>query len=473
MLPDPASLTKQIWHNHVLPVMAARLGIIYPAYDPLRGLSAEEKKIVNNNYIIPDQPAMSDADWKKLSDYIVSNAPDTVVIDESRLTRNAPLKAFKRQDIVLDGQQPSLITGLKYNNAKQTLWIGTLNNKVLRWKYGRGVTGTINTSSPAVSFVFKNDTTYLTQIGKLYPTELSTGLISQYVNGTNPTLLPALHRPVSIAVDDMNGDGLPEIVVCSFGNKTGQLSLFSKKKTNGNYSEKVLLKLPGAVKCYIRDMNGDGKKDIVAMFSQGDESVYVFYQKDKLKFTSSRVLRFPPNYGTTDMVLTDFDRDGKTDIITVHGDNADYSNILKPYHGIRININNGNGKFSEKYFYPIYGVTRVLADDFDKDGDTDLVATAFFPEFTKLIDESFIYLENVDNKAFKFKSYTTKNATPIKTLTLEKADVDGDGDLDIITGHFAQSPGAVPDSLDTKWRSANYGLSIFYNQLYQPKKVKQ
>ena len=30
MLPDPGSLTKNIWKNHVLPIMASRMGIIYP-----------------------------------------------------------------------------------------------------------------------------------------------------------------------------------------------------------------------------------------------------------------------------------------------------------------------------------------------------------------------------------------------------------------------------------------------------------
>ncbi|GAA4313396.1 hypothetical protein GCM10023149_09140 [Mucilaginibacter gynuensis] len=469
-LPDPASLTKEIWHSHVLPVMAARLGIIYPGYDPLRGLSDEEKKIVNKKYIIPDQPAMTDEEWKKLTDYILAHAPDTLATDKSRLTRNVPLKAFIRQDIALDDQQPSLITGIKFNKSKQTLWIGTLNNKVLQWQFGKGVTGTISTESPAVNFVFKNDTTYLTQIGKLYPTELSTGTLSRYANGVNANILPALHRPVSIAIDDINADGINEIVVCNFGNKTGKLSLFSKKKPNDSYSEKVLLEVPGAVKCYVRDMNGDGKKDIIAMFSQGDESVYVFYQRNNLSFKTDRVLRFPPNYGTTDMVLTDFNRDGLTDIITVHGDNADYSNILKPYHGIRININNGSNKFTEKFFYPLYGVTKVLAEDFDKDGDIDLTATAFFPAFDWLMDESFVYLENTDSKGFKFKSYTAASDIPIKTLVLEKADIDGDGDLDIITGLFAQSPGEVPESLNKKWQSAKYGFSVFFNQLYQPKK---
>jgi hypothetical protein len=171
------------------------------------------------------------------------------------------------------------------------------------------------------------------------------------------------------------------------------------------------------------------------------------------------------------MVLVDYNHDGLTDIVTVHGDNADFSPILKPYHGIRININQGNGVFKEKFFYPIYGVTKVVADDFDKDGDIDFAASAFFPDFSKLGEESFVYLENIDEKNFKFKPYTLKSDTPVKSLTLEKADIDGDGDMDIIAGNFAQSPGPVPKDMDQKLKSAKFGLIIFKNQLYQPKKT--
>jgi len=216
-------------------------------------------------------------------------------------------------------------------------------------------------------------------------------------------------------------------------------------------------------------MNGDGKKDIVAVFAQGDESVYIFYQKDNLKFHAKRVLRFPPNCGTTDLYLTDYNHDHLVDIVTVHGDNADYSDILKPYHGIRLNINTGKESFREEFFYPIYGVTRVIADDFDQDGDIDFVATSFFPDFQRLVRESFIYLENTDENKCTFKEYTLKTGTPVKTLALEKADIDGDGDMDIIVGNFSQSPGKVPPELDEKWKSAPYGLTIFFNQLRKSK----
>jgi hypothetical protein len=469
MEPDPASLTKDIWTNHVLPIMASRMGIIYPNYDPLRGLTDEERAIVKKNNIIPDEPVLTHEEYGKIVNYILSNAPDSVTLDEKRLTRDSPLKQFVRQDIQINDKTPSLITGLEYNTATKTLWIGDFYNKVYNWQYDKGVTKVINSTSPVVDFNFYNGDTYFTEIGKLYPTELSIGSYSQLKDSSSSPLITALHRPVHTEIEDLDNDGIPEIVVCNFGNKTGSLSLF-KKNRSGKYTEQVLLPLAGAIKCYIKDMDGDGKKDIVVMFSQGDESVWIFYQKDKLKFKEKRVLRFPPNYGTTDMVLVDYNHDGLTDIVTVHGDNADYSNILKTYHGIRLNINQGKDVFKEKFFYPIYGVTRVLAEDFDKDGDIDFAATAFFPEFGKLIDESFVYLENIDKDKFAFKSYTLKSEIPIKTLALEAADVDGDGDLDIITGNFAQSPGPAPAALDQKWKSAKYGLSVFLNQLYKGKK---
>lgn len=470
MAPDPKSLTKQIWQSHVLPVMASRMGIIYPGFDPLRGLTDEEKIVVRKNHIIPDQPFLEQDKWNKIANYIIDLAPDSIPFDKSRLNRSSELKQFVRSDIELDKSKPSMITGIEYDTITRSVWVGNYYNQVLAWKYGKGVVKTLKTTSPVVDFNFYKGDTYFTQIGKLYPTELNLGEYSKLSNNSSLTrILGPLHRPVCSEIDDLNNDGNPEIITCNFGNKVGSLSLFHKNK-KGVYKEDILLSQPGAVKCYVKDMDGDGKKDIVAVFAQGDESVYIFYQKNNLKFRAKRVLRFPPNYGTTDLYLVDYNHDHLTDIVTVHGDNADFSNVLKPYHGIRLNINTGKESFQEKFFYPIYGVTRVIADDFDQDGDIDFVATSFFPDFKQLVQESFIYLENTNQDKYSFKAYTLKTGTPLKTLALEKADVDGDGDMDIIAGNFAQSPGAVPPGLDKKWKSAPYGLTIFFNQLHKGSK---
>jgi hypothetical protein len=203
--------------------------------------------------------------------------------------------------------------------------------------------------------------------------------------------------------------------------------------------------------------------------AQGDESVYILFNKGGLKFEAQRVLRFPPDYGTTDIVLTDCNKDGQLDIITAHGDNADYSHIPKAYHGIRIHINSGNNKFAEKFFYPVYGVTRVLAKDFDGDGDVDIAATSFYAEYNQLKDEAFVYLENMGKGNYSFKPQVHYGDVPVKSLTMEAADIDEDGDLDILLGNFAFSPVALPDDLKAKWTSANYGLIIFENQLRKRK----
>ena len=65
--------------------MASRMGIIYPNYDPLRGLSKAEKDVVNSSNIIPKKPMLTDKQWDLLQKYIINNAPDSVVLDQGKL----------------------------------------------------------------------------------------------------------------------------------------------------------------------------------------------------------------------------------------------------------------------------------------------------------------------------------------------------------------------------------------------------
>jgi hypothetical protein len=71
------------------------------------------------------------------------------------------------------------------------------------------------------------------------------------------------------------------------------------------------------------------------------------------------------------------------DLLYTNGDNADYSNSLKRYHGIRLFQNDGNFKFRQVWFYPLYGATKAVARDFDGDGDLDVAGIAFYPDFSR------------------------------------------------------------------------------------------
>lgn len=112
--------------------------------------------------------------------------------------------------------------------------------------------------------------------------------------------------------------------------------------------------------------------DIVALFGQGDEGIYTYYNEGQGKFKEVRTLRFPASFGSSFFALYDFNADGHEDILYTCGDNADYSPILKPYHGIRIFTNDGKNNFKQTWFYPLHGAYKALPVDFDRDGDVDL-----------------------------------------------------------------------------------------------------
>ena len=219
------------------------------------------------------------------------------------------------------------------------------------------------------------------------------------------------------------------------------------------------------IRSVIKDMNGDGKKDIVALFSQGDENITIYYQLEDLKFRMDKVIRFSPIYGSSWFELIDYDHDGDDDIITVHGDNADQTYIPKPYHGLRLHINDGNNQFEEKYFYPMNGATRVVARDFDQDGDIDFGLLSTFPDYENPAEPSFIYLENKNASAFTFENSTLKESNYGRWLLMDAGDVDGDGDEDIILSSFLYSFTPVPIEKIDLWREKGIDIMILENKL--------
>ena len=75
-------------------------------------------------------------------------------------------------------------------------------------------------------------------------------------------------------------------------------------------------------------------------------------------------------------------------------------------------------------------------------------------------------MKNPAGTQFRFKPYILKSEVPIKSLTMEEADIDSDGDMDIMLGLFSHSPVPTPPGLQQKWDSSKNGLNIFFNQLH-------
>jgi hypothetical protein len=132
---------------------------------------------------------------------------------------------------------------------------------------------------------------------------------------------------------------------------------------------------------------------LMVLFAHDDESIRLFTNMGNGSFAVTRILTFPPVYGSSGFQLVDFDKDGLLDILYTCRDNADLSSILKPFHGVYIYRNKGDWNFEQAYFYPVNGCTKAIAADFDNDGDMDLASIAFFADFKNKPEEKFLYFE--------------------------------------------------------------------------------
>ena len=153
-------------------------------------------------------------------------------------------------------------------------------------------------------------------------------------------------------------------------------------------------------------------------------------------------------YGSSYFELADFNKDGYPDFVYTCGDNADYSAVLKPYHGIYIFMNDGKNNFQQEYFYPMNGCFKAMARDFDGDGDLDIAAISFFADYAKHREESFIYLEN--NGKFKFQPHSIPGTNKGRWLTMDAGDIDGDGKIDLVLGNFSIAPAFIKSAEDWK-----------------------
>lgn len=459
--PNPQDLPKHLWETSVLPDMGARMGIRNPKYSPYTGLSFSEQEQVIRSGVYSQKPTISIEEWTLLKNYIIQMAPDTLAkIPKRDLKKGLPL--FKQRPTNLDSVSGSFITFLDIEKEEGKIVTTNLRGDISKYDFIKNKTvKKDNFQAPITWYSKGKNVDYITMVGILNPSQFKRGKIYTTSNEDFDAIASDLHRPVHSSVYDFDNDGKDEVLISEFGHLTGMLSLW--KSDGEQYKKTVLLGLPGIIRTVIKDMNNDNKADIVLMSTQGNEGITILYQTTPLSFRSETVIRFNPVYGSSWFELVDYDGDGDDDIITVHGDNADKTYVSKPYHGMRIHINDGSNNFEEKYFFPMYGATRLTANDFDEDGDIDFALISSFPDYEESPDFSFVYLENVDKENFKFKLFGLDEPSLGRWLLIDSDDIDNDGDKDIVLSAFSYYLAPVGENLLESWRTSDVDLLILEN----------
>ncbi len=271
-------------------------------------------------------------------------------------------------------------------------------------------------------------------------------------------------RVCDVRPADVDGDEDLDLIVADFGAyRTGSIVLLrnvSEDAERVRFEPEELDCRPGTVHVPVHDFNRDGHPDFVALVSQEYECVEAFINQGDGRFRLQTLWPGPdPAFGSDGLELTDLDQDGDMDILYTNGDSFD-DRYVKPSHGVQWLENLGNLEFAYHRLTALPGAYRALAGDIDLDGDLDVVAVVWVEPIGRFVNSgvkrwaSLVCLEQT--APGEFVRHTLERDFPWYA-TMELADFDGDGDLDLALGAHSRKPTLrLPHWLAIWW---NEGLS--------------
>ncbi|HZU39297.1 MAG TPA: FG-GAP-like repeat-containing protein [Gemmataceae bacterium] len=302
-------------------------------------------------------------------------------------------------------------------------------------------------------------------LGNFSPTDNPTGRVVWLrgrPDGTYQpvTLLSGVGRVADVQAADFNGDGKLDLVVGVFGwQTTGEILYLENQTTDWSkpkFMRHVLDARHGTIHVPVCDLNGDGKPDFVALISQEHETVVAFLNDGHGGFRKETIYTAPhPAYGSTGIQLVDLDGDGKLDVLYTNGDILDQPYLLKPYHGIHWLRNEGTYPFKDQLLTPMCGVHRAVAADFRGTGRLDIVAVSFLPK-EAFPDRAKHHLDSVIYLEQTSPGHFVRHS--LETVTCDHATCaagawNSDGKVHFVTGNFCLSENVRNPISVTLWKN--------------------
>jgi len=229
--------------------------------------------------------------------------------------------------------------------------------------------------------------------------------------------------PFSIQVCDLNGDGRPDLVTANADTDTVSVLL---RNADGTYAAPVIFATgnePGDLACC--DVDADGDLDIVTVNHITDD-VRIHFNNGNAQFTTPGT-SYAVGEAPWGVRCLHLNGDARLDIVTANYIDRRVSPTSN-VSNVSVLLNNGNGTFAPRVDYDTgigNGTFSVATCDVDGDGDLDVVSSNL------LSSNVSVFRNNGDGTLTKTGTFSV--GTNVFPWGIACCDMDGDGDNDVLT----------------------------------------
>ncbi len=261
----------------------------------------------------------------------------------------------------------------------------------------------------------------------------------------NPASIKA-GRTRWVRCGDLNGDGMPDLVF-TFSNQSSNKNRIVIYQNTGIAGQDITFESESEAAFYalkgtqggrmdIRDLDGDGKPEVVVADLNGNGGVSIFQNNSTLSdisFQTQPILPFANHsinpVGVTGVDVDDLDGDGKPDLVANNGGQTvlAFANTSMP----------GTIAFSAPIELASSEIRNLKLGDMDGDGKTDVVVSSegYVGVFRNVTDTAGV--------AFTREAKFNAGGPKLLYLGLDLADMNGNGLLDVIIANENSFPKLV------------------------------